>query len=270
MSNKNAIITLFNENIKGKTPDTSSQNARHDGKEGHWLEQQFGIKANANTSPDIYGYELKNQTTSGKTTFGDWSANEYIFMGEEFGHLFAGCKKKDKQNSFLSIFGKSNPKKDGRFSWSGSPCPKINCYNDYGQKLEVTDNNDIIAIYSYSKDQQPNKSSIIPIELQSDNIILARWFGESLPDHVTKGKSLKTKLEDKFNDKGWFTCKKNSKGEYEKICFGKPINFDSWIELVRDGIVYFDSGMYEGNPRPYSQWRANNTFWDSLIIEEDI
>lgn len=29
----------------------------------------------------------------------------------------------------------------------------------------------------------------------------------------------------------------------------------------------FDSGMYEGNPRPYSQWRANNNLWDSLIIE---
>ena len=37
--------------------------------------------------------------------------------------------------------------------------------------------------------------------------------------------------------------------------------------LVIQGIVFFDSGMYEGNPRPYSQWRANNNLWDSLIIE---
>ncbi|MGR5915634.1 hypothetical protein ACT7CS_01805 [Bacillus pacificus] len=25
--------------------------------------------------------------------------------------------------------------------------------------------------------------------------------------------------------------------------------------------------MYQGNKRPYSQWRASNSFWDSLIVE---
>ena len=28
---------------------------------------------------EMIDYELKNQTTSNKTSFGDWSANEYIF-----------------------------------------------------------------------------------------------------------------------------------------------------------------------------------------------
>ena len=80
-------------------------------------------------------------------------------------------------------------------------------------------------------------------------------------------KCLKAKLEDKFNDKGWFTCKTDENGLYCKICFGKPMNYNEWIELVKQGIVFFDSGMYQGNKRPYSQWRANNNFWDSLITE---
>ena len=45
------------------------------------------------------------------------------------------------------------------------------------------------------------------------------------------------------------------------------MNYNEWIELVKQGIVFFDSGMYQGNKRPYSQWRANNNFWDSLITE---
>ena len=45
------------------------------------------------------------------------------------------------------------------------------------------------------------------------------------------------------------------------------MNYDEWLGLVQKGIVFFDSGMYEGNVRPYSQWRANNDFWESLIVE---
>jgi len=67
---KQKIIELFYANVKGKKSNTSKSNQRHDGKKGHWLEQQMGIVANANNSPDIYGYEMKNQTSSGKITFG--------------------------------------------------------------------------------------------------------------------------------------------------------------------------------------------------------
>ena len=68
------IIELFKKNVYGRLPDTNSFNQRHDGKDGHWLERQMGITANANNEPDLYGYEMKNSTGS-KTTFGDWSAN---------------------------------------------------------------------------------------------------------------------------------------------------------------------------------------------------
>ncbi len=74
---KNKIIEKFNKKVKGKKSDTSSANKKHSGKEGHWLEKQMGVKHNADTLPDIDGFEMKNSTTS-KTTFGDWSADYYI------------------------------------------------------------------------------------------------------------------------------------------------------------------------------------------------
>lgn len=244
-SDKKKIIELFNTNVKGKKPDVSGSNSRHDGKEGHWLEKQMGIAANASNSPDIYGYEMKNATTS-KTTFGDWSADEYIFKG-------SGARiDRDK---FLQIFGKPNEDKGGRISWSGEPCPKINIYNRFGQTLKISDDGNIKAMYSYSKDNRPDKASIVPDIFQIDDLEIACWFSSSL----------QKKLERKFNQKGWFKCEKGLDGTYQSINFGDPMNYTSWLALVRKGVVFFDSGMYQGNSRPYSQWRANNTLWDSLV-----
>lgn len=265
-SNKEILIEIFRNNVKGKMPNVSDKNPRHDGRKGHWLEEQFYINANASNKADILGYELKNET-SNKTTFGDWSANRYIFKHGEYIDLFNGNTFSEKQDSFCMIFGKPNPLKNNRFSWSGSPVPKVNYINDFGQILVVEDNNDITARYYYSKDTRNDKSIIVPKELQQDNLEIARWFGEKSPSNKRTDKCLKEKLEDKFNDKGWFTCKTDSSGKYYKICFGAPINYDNWITLVKDGTVFFDSGMYQGNSRPYSQWRATNSFWDNLILE---
>lgn len=267
MTAKENIIDLFHRNVKGRRPDVAGRNIRHDGRGGHWLEQQFGITANADNEADLWGYELKNQTSS-KTTFGDWSANVYVFTDPRYSSLFRGHTKAEKQNSFVRIFGKPNVEKGGRYSWSGSPCPKISGYNDFGQILEIKPNKDIVALYSYSKDKRKDKASIVPTQLQIENLVIARWYGVSSPTSSRTDKCLKDKLEDKFNDKGWFTCKMNSSGVYYKICFGSPMNYDAWLSLVADGTVFFDSGMYEGNVRPYSQWRANNDFWNSLIVEE--
>ncbi|WP_346675077.1 LlaMI family restriction endonuclease [Methanobrevibacter woesei] len=266
MTPKEQIIELFRRNVKGKSPNVNGKNKRHDGKAGHWLEQQFGITANANNKADLFGYELKNETSS-KTTFGDWSANIYVFTNSEYSSLFEGNRRYEKQDSFLRIFGKSNEEKGGRYSWSGAPCPKIDSYNDFGQILSVESNKDIVAFYSYSHDKRPDKANIVPKELQIENLEIARWYGENFPTSNKGGKCLKAKLEDKFNDKGWFTCKTDVNGKYDKICFGEPVNYDDWLDLIKEGIVFFDSGMHEGNKRPYSQWRANNKFWDSLITE---
>lgn len=267
MTNKEILIDLFRKNVKGKTPDVSGRNVRHDGREGNWLEEQFGKHPDADNHADFFGYELKNQTTS-KTTFGDWSANRYIFKTGPYVDCFKKPQLGTRQDVFCQTFGKPNAEKEGRCSWSGSPCPKIGDYNDYGQKLVIEPNNDIVAVYSYSKDKRINKFAIVPEILHQENLEIARWFGEISPTRRRTDKCLKDKLEDKFNDKGWFTCKKDTDGQYYKICFGEPMSFDNWIELVKQGIVFFDSGMYEGNNRPYSQWRANNDYWDSLIVEQ--
>jgi hypothetical protein len=100
----------------------------------------------------------------------------------------------------------------------------------------------------------------VPIALQQESLVLAKWDKEG-------AKGLKGKLERKFNQRGWFRCEKNNKGIYTSIAIGSPISWDQWIKHVRTGEVYFDSGMYQTNKRPYSLWRANNAFWDNLIIQ---
>jgi len=52
---------------------------------------------------------------------------------------------------------------------------------------------------------------------------------------------------------------------YTKIIFGEPINFKTWILGVKKGLIFFDSGMHVGNKRPYSEWRASNKYWVSLV-----
>jgi len=256
---KRKIIDLFNKKVRGKKADLSKYTAKHDGKAGHWLEKQMGIKPNASNKPDIYGYEMKNQTSSGKITFGDWSADEYIFKHGRPTKTHGTNKNYDiSRNDFLRIFGRPNLEKDNRLSWSGAPCPSyINERNDYGQILKIDENQDIIISYSYSKDKREYKEQIVPVEMQKENLILAKWHSDSI----------KKKLEDKFNQEGWFTCKKNTGGFYDSIHFGKPMNFDSWLELFRNRQIFFDSGMYYGNSRNYSQWRAMQITWDNLIVD---
>ena len=93
--------------------------------------------------------------------------------------------------------------------------------------------------------------------MQQEHLILARWNRDWM----------KAKVERKFNQKGWFKCLKNNEGVYSKIVFGEPMTYENWLEGVREGLIFFDSGMYQTNPRNYSQWRAYNAYWDNLVIE---
>ena len=250
---KQEIIKRFNNNVRGEKPDTSNSNQKHDGKAGHWLERQMGIKINNKTEADLFGYEMKNQTTSGKTTFGDWSADYYIFKDSKY---FISTDNRINRDRFMEIFGSYKQDKQ-RYSWSGEITPKINNFNRYGQKLIVDTNRDILAVYSYAQDLRADKVNTTPSNMQINDLILAQW----------KHNSMKKRVESKFNDKGWFKCVHNESGIYTAIQFGKPITFEDWIALVEKGIVFFDSGMYQGNNRPYSQWRALNNFWNSLVLE---
>lgn len=253
------IIRIFNENVKGRRPDVTNANQRHDGREGHWLETQMGIAHNGDNEPDLLGYEMKNQTTSGKITFGDWSADEYIFLhGRGNKQNSINIEFNISRDDFLRIFGKPNLAKNGRLSWSGIPCPTYyNTTSEFGQKLTKDIDNNILITYNFSQDHRHNKNTIVPENMQRENLIIAKWYKESL----------RVKLERKFNQGGWFTCTKDSDGLYSQIHFGEPMNFDSWMKLLEEGTVFFDSGMYQGNIRPYSQWRALTGFWHSLITD---
>lgn len=242
---KQTVIDRFLRYVKGHKAETALANVKHAGKDGHWLEVAMGLTPNANNAPDILGYEMKNGTKS-KTSFGDWSADYYLYK-----HPKAGIDR----SGFLKVFGKPNIKKEGRYSWSGEPCPKISSYNAFGQKLYVDSENNVYAIYKYSRDMRAAKANIVPARFQVDGLVLASWSAALL----------KQRVESKFNQSGWFKCEKNQDGVYVSIAFGDPIPFETWIDCVRTGDVYFDSGMYDGNDRAYSQWRANNSFWDKMV-----
>lgn len=253
VNNKQTIINLFRENIKGRKADLTGYTGRHDGKEGHWLERQMGIDPNNDNEADILGFEMKKDTAR-ITTFGDWSPDKALWKNDTPN---PDIPKLDRDTEFLEFFGKPNPLKNNRCSWSGEPAPVIARYNRFGQTLRVDDNDNILALYSFSKDQRENRGTIVPQNLQREDLILGMWEKDSI----------KAKVERKFNDKGWFKCYKDTNGFYKSIGFGDPINYDSWISLVREGIVFFDSGMYQGNKRPYAHWRANNNYWDALVTE---
>ena len=54
---------------------------------------------------------------------------------------------------------------------------------------------------------------------------------------------------------------------YSEIVFGDPIYFESWMNYVEKCDIFFDSGMYQGNDRNYSQWRSVNSFSEELVQE---
>jgi len=255
---KQHIITLFNNNIKGKEICLEGKNILHCGKEGHWLEKQMGIKHNAKNEPDINGYEMKKSSI--KTTLGDFSASEYAFSKNNKrttinNHNIWSDEIKMTRNEFIRFFGNPNPNKNNRYSWSGSCVPTYNNWNASGQNLLVLENNDLAIYYSFSRDTRSRKNEF-PEFLQNDNIMIAIWKADKMKQHI----------ENKFNKKGFFICKK-TENKYNKICFGKTFDFEYFIECIKNKKIIFDSGMYEGNSRNYSQFRGSD-FWNELIIEE--
>jgi len=256
---KQKIINKFNENVKGHEICLEGQNANHCGKEGHWLETRMGIKHNSKNEPDIYGYEMKK--SSSKTTLGDFSASEYAFSGKNKRHgirptNISNRHLKCSRCEYMKIFGNPNPSKNNRYSWSGSCVPTYNIWNSNGQILTINENNDIIIYYSFSKDTRSIKHEF-PLFLHNDNIVIALW----------ESSKMKPKIDNKFNKKGFFICKKIG-NVYENICFGKAFDFEYFIECIKNKKIIFDSGMYDGNSRNYSQFRGASCFWNELITEE--
>lgn len=76
-ADKSHILDLFNKNVRGVEICIDS-NKKYCGKEGYWLETKMGVSHNDKNEPDINGYEMKKY--SKKTTLGDFSASEYMFL----------------------------------------------------------------------------------------------------------------------------------------------------------------------------------------------
>jgi hypothetical protein len=255
---KQYIITLFNNNVKGVKICLEGKNINHCGKEGHWLQTKMGIKNNSKNEPDINEYEMKKE--SKKTTLGDFSASEYVFSGKNKRNCINILNNwtdeiEFSRDDFIKTFGNSNPHKKNRYSWSGCCVPTYNNWNSNGQLLTINENNDIVIYYLFSKDTRTIKINF-PSFLQNDNIIIALWKSSKMEQHINN----------KFNKKGFFICKKIG-NTYQKICFGKPFDFKYFIECIKNKKIIFDSGMYCGNNRNYSQFRGSY-FWNELITEE--
>lgn len=236
------IRKLFEDNVKGKKEDVAQYVQQHDGKGGHWLEKQMGVPHNSRNAPDLFGFEMKKHSRC-KTTFGDWSPDRRTKL---WGSSTAGV--------FLSSFGSPNIAKAGRLSWSGAVFPRVGPSNYAGQKLVVDSADNIIAMYSYSKDCRPDKNSLVRSHWQSEDLHLCTWLSSDM----------RTKVEKKFNNNGWFRCIADTDGIYVDIQFGDPFTFATFITLVRSGDIICDCGMHQGNARPYMNWRAHNTIWDRL------
>ena len=255
-SDKLFIINKFRENVKGKNIDVRPR--LHCGSEGHELETLMDIKHNSKNEPDIRGYEMKKE--SKKITFGDFSATEYLFSKNK-----EIIEKKNKwgkdinlvtRKEFINYFGTPNPLKNNRFSWSGSCVPKYGEWNSCGQMIIFNDELDLCILYSFEKDRRIEKYKY-PSFLHND-IIIAIW----------KKSKLETCINNKYNKKGFFICKKINH-KYEKISFGKPFDFKHFVDNIKNKNIIFDSGMYDGNTRNYSQFRSTQgNFWDGLIIDE--
>lgn len=238
---KAQIRAVFNENVRGRRADLTGYNRRHDGAHGDWLTKAMGLTVNGRNEPDMLGFEMKKQ--SPKITFGDWSPTRSLF----------GRGGPLSRNDFLRAFG-DDPSTLGRYSWSGKVFPRVNHTNLAGQTMAVLDNSDIIARYDYTRDLRGTKDADVPKHLRVVDLALASW------EHGT----MRSRVENKFNQLGWFKCLTDSSGIYTTIKFGKPITFETFIMLVRTGDVFLDCGMYQGNPRPYMNWRASSAVWDRL------
>ena len=259
------VIEMFEENVRGKIPDISAYNTGHDGKVGNWLEEQMGVTPNAANKPDLHGIELKTSTKS-VLSLGSWDPNYWIFRVEKY---------RMTRYDFMEIFGKYNPKKK-LYSWSGSPVPKIGGPNEFGVRIDIDSNSNISFIYSYTDDKRSNKSSIVPKNLQTEDLTIVRWdadYDESRTNTNTK-KGLRLKVEEKYNRNGLCKCYReileNGKlGAYSSIGFMDPMTFETFMGNFKTGDFYFDCGMHQsekGNTRNYCQWRVRNRFLDSLIV----
>ena len=240
---RNKIIQIFNYNVKGKSCPTSK--SIFNGSEGHWLEKKMGVVPNSDNKPDLLGYEMKTQSPA--TTFIDKQTDAKFYEGKRW-----TSRQRDIKEKWWKLFERTNSKPNKVGGW------KIEKWDCDGQCLKVTGDNSICVIYNYSKDGRADKEQRMTSHYKDNaDHIIAKW----------EGSSLKKCIENKFNQKGFFICKKNREGIYEKICFGECIRFNYWINQFKKGEIYYD-GYSSLNGRWRGTFRASSRWWNKHITEE--
>lgn len=247
----NELKHLFD--IKLKNKKYIKTHSKHCGEEGHYIEKMLNIAPNSKNEPDFKGWEIKKK--SKKISFGDWSATGYLFKQNKHMKSFNNIPFNIARNDYMKYFGNYNIDKK-RYSWSGRCIPKYNKWNYNGTIIVIDDNNSIYIVYSNKKDTRNIK--LPDIFTKQEYIILQYW----------KKEKIKKFIENKFNKYGFVIFEKNNENIYSKMLIGNTIDFKKFINLFKNNKIIFDSGMYEGNGRNYSQFRSNCNIFEELIIEE--
>jgi hypothetical protein len=155
----------------------------------------------------------------------------------------------------MKYFGNYNLRKK-RYSFSGRCIPKFGKWSYNGNKFEFDEHNNLFLIYSYEHDQ---RNVYIPkLFRKQEYIVLQYW----------KIENLRKKVENKFNVNGFIIFEKDKEKKYSKLLIGNKININNFVKMFKNGDIIFDSGMYSGNSRNYSHFRASDSIWKNLVIEE--
>lgn len=240
---------LFDKNLKGKIYNV---NNNFHGSEGHFVEKCLGIENNSKNEPDYKGWEIKLK--SKKINFGDWNASGYLFKQDKYMKLFNNIPININRDDFMKFFGTYNIIKN-RWAWSGKCIPKINTWNYNGTIMIIDKYSNIYILYSNEKDKrQINLPKLI---IKQKFIILQYWKNEKIQKYI----------ENKFNKNGFILFEKEN-NIYKNMLIGKNIDMKLFIYLLKNKEIIFDSGMYQGNSRHYSKFRASDKLFSKLIIEK--
>jgi hypothetical protein len=238
-----AIVELFNTNVKGKKFVREEHN-NHDGEEGHWLEKRMGTAPNGKNEPDLLGYEMKKE--SSKTTFIDKTPSKIFLKGVEMER-----RNIEDRELFWTMFQRTTSSNIKIGGW------KLDKWDIDGQCLNIDEENNINVLYNYEHDKRTNKNELVSEYYknnQSHTII--SWSKTDM----------ETCINNKWNQNGFFICKKNRNKVYNKICFGNKFSFDFWIEQVKQKNIYCDG--YSKSNKWRGCFRSSNKWFYNYITEE--
>lgn len=241
---KKIIVERFNEKVRGNK-FKKDKNNNHCGVEGNMLEKEMGVTPNADNRPDLHGYEMKIETI--KTTLIDKAPSVKLLEGNEI-------KKRDPKNKekFWRTFKRQNSEGVSIGGW------KLDKWDNDGQILQVDEKNNIIILYNYSHDKRENKNELVSQYYKNDKSHkIICW------DKI----DMERCINNKWNHNGFFICKKNKSGIYDKICFGNKFGFDYFIEQVKKKNIEFD-GYSKLGGRWRGVFRSSSKWFYTHIIEE--